>query len=181
MNRLIYAFVAAAAAGGVAAAPAIAGLSHNPSFSHQLPVRVPSGAQTVNVDNSKTLTVKPTPSPAATHSHGREVEPGDDRGQNVRDNDVNDNDINDINDINDDNGRHGAALEPGDDNGRDALTVAPSSAPAIRQGEPEPGDDRGGARAQSVTASVAPQPTEAGDDGGHGGSSSGRGGGHGDH
>ena len=49
MNKLFFVALAATAATGIAAAPAVAGLSHNPSFSHQLPVRVPVGAQPVQV------------------------------------------------------------------------------------------------------------------------------------
>ena len=49
MNRLFLLTAAALTATGLAAAPAVAGLAHNPSFSHQLPVRAPSGAQTVEV------------------------------------------------------------------------------------------------------------------------------------
>lgn len=129
MNRFIFVAVAAAAAGGIATAPAIAGLSHNPSFSHQLPVRVPSGAQTVNVDDEHPLHVHPTASPSAKDSRGPEVES---RGPEAE--------------PSDDNGVHGGALEPGDDNGHDGQVVAPATAVSSHEAEPEPehGDDNGG-------------------------------------
>ena len=88
MNRFIYAAAAAAVASGIAAAPAVAGLSHNPSFSHKLPVRVPSGAQTVSVSDARDLTEHPSASPSAKVSHSPEAEPSDDRGQDVVDNDL---------------------------------------------------------------------------------------------
>ena len=119
INRFIYAAAAAAVASGIAAAPAVAGLSHNPSFSHKLPVRVPSGAQTVSVSDARDLTEHPSASPSARASHGPEAEPSDDRGQDVVDND--------LNDVNDDNGVHGA-VEPGDDNGHDGAVVNPTTA-----------------------------------------------------
>src|ERR1700744_178518 len=67
MNRLILVAVTGAAASGIAAAPALAGLSHNPSFSHQLPGRVPSGAQTVKVADENHRG-KPSASPSAVPS-----------------------------------------------------------------------------------------------------------------
>jgi hypothetical protein len=158
MNRFIYAAAAAAVASGIAAAPAVAGLSHNPSFSHKLPVRVPSGAQTVSVSDARDLTEHPSASPSARASHGPEAEPSDDRGQDVVDNDLN------------------------DDNGHDGAAVNPTTA-ATRQGEPEPGDDNpnhGGASTQPVAPSLAPQPVathDAGDD--KGGTSGRQSGGHG--
>ncbi len=131
MNRLIYVALTAAAAAGIAATPALAGLSHNPSFSHQLPVRVPVGAQPVKVAANHTLTVHtpeqhrrsstPSASPSATAATTattapiaapvNPVEPGDDRAAAVEPGDD-----------------RGAAVEPGDDRGA-----------AV-----EPGDDRTG-------------------------------------
>src|SRR4051812_50123648 len=89
MNRLFLLTAAALTAPGLAAAPAVAGLAHNPSFSHQLPVRAPSGAQAVELGDDSALTVpsstassRPTPtaSPSATPSRSRTAEPGDDHG-----------------------------------------------------------------------------------------------------
>lgn len=62
MKHLLIAASCAAAACGIAV-PAFAGLSGNASFSHSVPVRVPSHATVVKFDD-----------------RGREVEPGDDRG-----------------------------------------------------------------------------------------------------
>jgi hypothetical protein len=179
MNKLIYVAVAAAAASGIAAAPAVAGLSNNTSFSHQLPVRVPSGAQTVSVDDEHSLAAHrgPSASPSAKDSRGPEAEPSDNRGQ-----DAQDNDVNDVNDVNDDNG---AVAEPGDDNGHDGAGVTSITLPSAgvtheAEPEPEPGDDKGGA-VKPVAASPAPQPVERGDDNGgaaSGGSGSGGGGNH---
>jgi hypothetical protein len=42
MKRLLVISAGIIAAGGIAVAPAVAGLSDNPSFSHQIPVRAPS-------------------------------------------------------------------------------------------------------------------------------------------
>ena len=69
-----------AAASGIAAAPAFAGLSHNPSFSHKLPVRVPSGAQTVAINDDHGSRPGPTASPSRAPSKSRAAEPDDDRG-----------------------------------------------------------------------------------------------------
>jgi hypothetical protein len=165
MNKLIYVAVAVAAASGIAAAPAVAGLSNNPSFSHQLPVRVPSGAQPVIVGNEHSLAAhrSPSASPSAKDSRGPEAEAGDDRAQDVPDNDVNDHDVNDVNDD------HGAVAEPGDDNGHDGAgvtAVTPPSAGVTQEVEPEPGDDKGSdvQAVKTVAASPAPQPVDHGDD-----------------
>jgi len=91
MNKLIALTAVAVAATGLAAAPAVAGLTHNPSFSHQLPVRVPSDAQSVQVGDDHSLTVhearspgsssvSPSAIPSAEPTSSRHVEPGDDRG-----------------------------------------------------------------------------------------------------
>ncbi|MDT4939300.1 MAG: hypothetical protein QOG80_2971 [Pseudonocardiales bacterium] len=69
MRRLIIISAAAVAAAGLAAAPAVAGLSENPTFSHQLNIRVPSQARVADV-------VDDSSSPSAS----RTTEPGDDRG-----------------------------------------------------------------------------------------------------
>jgi hypothetical protein len=69
MKRLLLILAAIVATGGIAAAPAVAGLAGNPSFSHQIPVPVPSKAQ--------------QPSFADDHGHDGitpHAEPGDDRG-----------------------------------------------------------------------------------------------------
>jgi hypothetical protein len=100
MNRLIIASAVAVAAAAVSV-PAVAGLSNNPSFSHRLPVHVPSQAKVVQLDDhgkvvdasvrsghpASTTVTSPTrsrePEPAGDHgsSTGQSAEPGDDRGQ----------------------------------------------------------------------------------------------------
>jgi DNA-binding NarL/FixJ family response regulator len=45
MKRLLLILAAIVATGGIAATPAVAGLAGNPSFSHQIPVPVPSQAR----------------------------------------------------------------------------------------------------------------------------------------
>ena len=45
MKRMLLILAAVVATGGIAAAPAVAGIAGNPSFSHQIPVPVPSQAQ----------------------------------------------------------------------------------------------------------------------------------------
>ena len=164
MNRFIYAAAAAAVASGIAAAPAVAGLSHNPSFSHKLPVRVPSGAQTVTVSDARDLLEHPSASPSAKVSHSPEAEPSDDHGHDVVDSDVND-----------DNGGQGV-VEPGDDNGHDGRVVVPSTVATTHVAEPEPGDDNlhGGTSGPQVTATQAPQPVASHDAGDDKGGTSGR-------
>ena len=77
MKRLLLILAAIVATGGIAATPAVAGLAGNPSFSHQIPVPVPSQAQSPQFadDHGHDGTV-PTASPSPT----RHAEPGDDRG-----------------------------------------------------------------------------------------------------
>jgi hypothetical protein len=71
MKRIMLVAAGIALAGGIAATPAVAGLAGNPSFSHEIPVPVPSKAQQpVFLDDHGGTT-----SPATRHS-----EPGDDRG-----------------------------------------------------------------------------------------------------
>jgi len=99
MKRLALILAAVAVAGGMAATPAVAGLAGNPSFSHEIPVPVPSSAKTplFTDDHSRDGGAAPavaTTEPgddrggATTHAepgddHGRAIphaEPGDDRG-----------------------------------------------------------------------------------------------------
>ena len=77
MKRLLLILAAIVATGGIAATPAVAGLAGNPSFSHQIPVPVPSQAQSPQFadDHGHDGTV-----PAASASPTRHAEPGDDRG-----------------------------------------------------------------------------------------------------
>jgi hypothetical protein len=141
MNRILLFTGIAAAACIAAAAPAVAGLSGNPSFSHDVPVSVPSQAQLVQFDDhgrvrgSDDRARTPTSTPTATR-HG-EPEPGDDRGAATEPGD----DRGTATEPGDDRGAttepgddRGATTEPGDDTGSDTPTVAVTS---------EPGDDSG--------------------------------------
>jgi hypothetical protein len=113
VNRLLI-VSAVAAAGCVAAVPAVAGLAGNPSFSHQVPVRVPSQAQVVQFDGHGTvvgLAAATSSSPTSRHA-----EPGDDRG----------------------GLRTTTSVQPTDDNDVDSPAATSTTSP-----EPEPGDDRG--------------------------------------
>lgn len=86
MKRILIISAIVAGAGAVAA-PAVAGLSGNPSFSHDVPVRVPSEARIVQFDDHGGVLGEDAasrhnrvPSPSDT-SHG--LEPGDDHGRDV--------------------------------------------------------------------------------------------------
>ena len=124
MKRLIMILAGAMVAGGVAAAPAVAGLAGNPSFGHQIPVPVPSTAKTplFAADSSRDATAPATAAVAGERSGPRETEPGDRRGQASRPAEPGD-----------DNGGLTAHAEPGDDNGG----TTPHA---------EPSDDNGGHR-----------------------------------
>lgn len=183
MKRLLIATGITVAALTVAT-PAVASLSGNPSFSHKLPVRVPSSAQVVKFDDhgvevsdrsdsqssrheSRRATSSPSPSATSTRT-----EPGDDHGV----------------DPNDD--RSGTATsEPGDDNGVDpigASTATPTAATSDDHGNAsptrsaEPGDDKGGTGSGGSTGggnddggAVTPSAVATGDS--HGGSGHGSG------
>jgi hypothetical protein len=149
MKRALIFSVVAAAAVGLAAAPAYAGLVGNASFSRQIPVPVPSGATAAQLSeehhsrgpSSPTATLTPGttdnrgPGQSGQPAGPRESEPGDDRG----------------------GARTSGELEPGDDHGG-----------ARTSGEVEPGDDHG------HDGSLTPTPTRSDDRGGNSGS--GRGG-----
>src|SRR5882672_10154410 len=118
MNRLLIISGLAAAACVAVAVPAVAGLSGNPSFSHRLPVTVPTQAQLVQFDDRGQLRGSATPTP----THHATPEPGDDRGTAVEPGD----DKGGLNQPGDD---RGTSAEPGDDRGATA----------------EPSDDRSSA------------------------------------
>ena len=118
MKRLLLILAAIVATGGIAATPAVAGLAGNPSFSHQIPVPVPSQAQSPQFadDHGHDGTV-PTASPSPT----RHAEPGDDRGGATR------------------------HAEPGDDRGGVTATAeAADDHGGSGSGHAEQGDDHGG-------------------------------------
>lgn len=129
MKRLLLILAAIVAAGGIAATPAVAGLAGNPSFSHQIPVPVPSKAQPPSFadDHGHDGAVITPASAASTTTATAHPEPGDDRGGAApavtRAEPVDD---------------HGGATphaEPGDDHGGDTLHAEPSG---------DHGGDRGG-------------------------------------
>jgi hypothetical protein len=86
MKRLALIVAGVVVAGGVAATPAVAGLAGNPSFSHEIPVPVPSAAKTPLFadDHSRDGATAPSSATARpTDDHGgitRHAEPGDDHG-----------------------------------------------------------------------------------------------------
>ena len=87
MKRLVLMTAAAVAAGGIAAAPALAGLSGNPSFSQQIPVPAPSQAKRPNLPavGGQSRHPEPGTTPTATPSVDSggpipSAEPSDDHG-----------------------------------------------------------------------------------------------------
>jgi len=141
MKRLALILAGVAVAGGVAATPAVAGLAGNPSFSHEIPVPVPSAAKTpVFADDHSRDGATVPPSATATRRDDRggvtrHAEPGDDRGG-----------ITPHAEPGDDNGGITPHAEPGDDNGG----ITPHAEPGDDRGGQtpgaEPGDDNGGRR-----------------------------------
>jgi hypothetical protein len=120
MKRLIMILAGTVVAGGVAAAPAVAGLAGNPSFSHEIPVPVPSAAKTplFAADGSRTAGAA-----VADHrSRHAEIEPGDRHGQATR------------------------PAEPGDDNGGQTPHAESPDDHGGLTTQAEPGDDHGGHR-----------------------------------
>jgi hypothetical protein len=139
MKRMLLILAAITVAGGIAAAPAVAGLAGNPSFGHQITVPVPSKAmQPQFADDHGRDGTGPASAPAsrATQSRSTHPEPGDDRGGVT------------------------PHAEPADDHGG----VTPHAEPADDHGgvtpHAEPADDRGG---------VTPHAEPTDDHGGHGG------------
>jgi hypothetical protein len=113
-------------AAGAVAAPAFAGLNDNPSFSHQIPIRVPSQAQvrqTVD-DHGSDSRPAPSPSPTSVRTPSRHAEPGDDRGG--------------------DRTSGSREPEPGDDHGGDTTHAEPGDDHGGDTRHAEPGDDHGG-------------------------------------
>ncbi|MDX6258082.1 MAG: hypothetical protein QOJ11_4416 [Frankiales bacterium] len=196
MNRILLFSVAGVAATAVAATPAVAGLSGNRSFSHNLPVRAPTAARTVHFADEDHPTATPTTpqgSPTPTHTSPtraakQESEPGDDHGG--------DRVTTAPTGTAAPTSRHEA--EPGDDHrgdrsptatGTGAATTSPrptrSPEPAATTPSHEPGDDRGGLTPTATSATLAPTTTPAptssqpGDRHGGGGSGGDDGGSHG--
>ncbi|PZS20189.1 MAG: hypothetical protein DLM57_02200 [Pseudonocardiales bacterium] len=161
---------AVAAAAAAVSVPAVAGLANNPSFSHRLPVHVPSSARLIHVDDQGRVLAPRHGSEHPTSirvtspvdkSRSGEPEPGDDHG-----------------------GAGVRTPEPGDDSGGgtpsgdDRGGATPSG--DDRGGATASGDDRGGGTPSGDDHGGATQPgddhggaTHSGDDhggtGGHGG------------
>ena len=88
MNRLVAAGSAVAAA-ALVSLPAVLGLAGNPSFSHRIPVQVPSQVPDgLRPSDLASPPARPTPSPASTPT--RHNEPGDDHGSTTRHNEPGD-------------------------------------------------------------------------------------------
>jgi hypothetical protein len=136
VKRILLIGAAVIAAGGIAATPAVAGLAGNSSFSHQIPVRVPSQARAPQLVDDHHGGRGSTPVPA-THTRSGEPEPGDDRGGLRSSSEP---------EPGDDRGgpRSTSEPEPGDDRGGQATSPEPGDDNGGQATSPEPGDDRGG-------------------------------------
>ena len=128
MKRLALILAGVAVAGGVAATPAVAGLAGNPSFSHEIPVPVPSAAKTPVFadDHSRDGATVPASATATRRDDRggvtRHAEPGDDRGGQT------------------------PHAEPGDDHGGITPPGEPGDDHGGQSAHAEPGDDHGGSR-----------------------------------
>jgi hypothetical protein len=82
MKRLLLILAAIVVTGGIAAAPAVAGLAGNPSFRHQIPVPAPSKAQQPSFadDHGRDGAVTSPASTASKSTATAHPEPGDDHG-----------------------------------------------------------------------------------------------------
>jgi hypothetical protein len=129
MKRLALILAGVAVAGGVAATPAVAGLAGNPSFSHEIPVPVPSTAKTPLFADDHSRDGAPAPASAT-------AEPGDDRGG-----------ITPHAEPGDDRGGATTHAEPGDDRGGATPHAEPGDDRGGQSPHAEPGDaDSGGGR-----------------------------------
>jgi hypothetical protein len=127
MKRLVLIIAGVAVAGSVAATPAIAGLTGNPSFSHEIPVPAPSAAKTPVFADDHSRGDSPAPASAA-------VEPGDDRGASA------------AAEPGDDRGGITPHAEPGDDRGGQVPHAEPGDDRGGATAAAEPSDDSGGHR-----------------------------------
>jgi uncharacterized membrane protein YgcG len=146
MNRLLIISGLAAAACVAVAVPAVAGLSGNPSFSHRIPVTVPTQAQLVQFDDRGQLRGSATPTP----THHATPEPGDDRGTAAEPGDD-----------------PGATAEPGDDRGTAAVEAGDDRSTTTAPSDDSTGDT-GGHHGGSSSASSGSSGSGGGgsDDGG---------------
>ena len=126
MKRLALILAGVVVAGGVAATPAIAGLAGNPSFSHEIPVPVPSAAKTPLFADVQ----RGDDRGGAT----RHAEPGDDRGASVEA------------EPGDDRGGSTPHAEPGDDRAGKTPEAEPTDDHGGATPHAEPTDDSGGHR-----------------------------------
>jgi len=152
MKRVLIFSIAAGAAIAVSAAPAVAGLIGNASFSRQIPVQLPSGATPAQLadDHGGRATLSATTGVPTAQPTRSEVED-----------------------------RHGApktSAEPGDDNGGLGTSGEPEPGDD-RSGDDRSGDNRGPGGTPTATATSdddhrgSPSPSSTGN------TSSGRGGG----
>lgn len=127
MRRLVLIFTAFLAAGGIAAVPAIVGIAGNPSFSHQIPVRVPTHARPVHLVDDAAGAARSSPEAVpSTHgtadmNHTRRVEPRQDSSARTGEVEVGDDRSRRGNRDGADDGRRGDSSSGGgrDDRGRD--------------------------------------------------------------
>jgi hypothetical protein len=145
VKRLLLILGATVAAGGVAAAPAVAGLTDNPSFSHQIPVRAPSQAQTpLLIDDHGRDGGTPTALSTAQPSRSAHPEPGDDRGGISRHVEPGDDRGGATRSAEPGDDRGGASAQPTDDRGGSTRHAEPGDDHGGSTANPAPGDDRGG-------------------------------------
>jgi hypothetical protein len=154
MNRLLIISGLAAAACVAVAVPAVAGLSGNPSFSHRIPVTVPTQAQLVQFDDRGQLRDSATPTP--TH-HATPV-PGDDRGTAAEPGDDNR-----LNQPSDD---RGTSAEPGDDRGTAAVEPGDVSSSTPAPSDDSTGDTGGDHGSSSASSGSNGSGASGSDDGG---------------
>jgi hypothetical protein len=167
MKRLLLISATAVVAGGIAATPAVAGLVGNASFSHHIPVRVPTQAKPVHlVDSTVTVTpandrhrgsatptvaVTPSATPTPDQRHGStSPEPGEDRTSTSPEPGED---------------RTSTSPEPGEDRG----STTPEPGDDRGSTSPEPGDDRGSSTPEPGDDHGSATSTPGDDSGRHGG------------
>jgi hypothetical protein len=128
MKRVLLIVAGVVAAGGIAATPAVAGIAGNPSFSHEIPVPVPSAAKAPVFADDHGPHARPS-SPAATRTAAT---PDDRGGQRPHAEPT------------DDRGGATPHIEPGDDRGGATPHIEPGDDRGGATPHAEPGDDRGG-------------------------------------
>jgi hypothetical protein len=138
MTRALIFAIAAVAAAAFAAVPAIVGLTANPSFSHQVPVRVPTQARPVQLVDAATSAsrehsaVPSTPAPV----RGTVVNPAE----------------------GEQSGASAHTGTPTEDNNPGPTAEPSDSAPAPQPTESEPGDPGSSSPVPAPTSHPAPSP-----------------------